>query len=120
HRPMPQARRSRRIFTYEEALETFPVIRDLTAAAVRQVEAVVNSLRSRDEMEENREEVETACERILEAWAKQVVSFGCEAKGRWLVDWDSGDGYYCWQYPEETLGHFHDYEEGFAGRIPIN
>jgi hypothetical protein len=37
----------------------------------------------------------------------------------WLVDWDSGAGYYCWRYPEESLGHFHGYQEGFAGRVPI-
>lgn len=116
----PTGRRSRRIFSYEEALETFPVVRDLTAAAVRQVEAVVNAVRSREDLEERREEVEATCERILEAWSEQVMRLGCEVKGRWLVDWDSGDGYYCWQYPEEAVAHFHTYEDGFAGRLPIN
>ena len=24
-----------------------------------------------------------------------------------------------WRYPEETIGHFHSYEDGFAGRMPI-
>ena len=36
-----------------------------------------------------------------------------------LVDWDAGDGYFCWRYPEPALAHFHGYEEGFAGRVPI-
>ena len=31
-----------------------------------------------------------------------------------------GEGYYCWSYPEETIGHYHGYDEGFAGRIPIH
>lgn len=113
-------RRTRRIFTYDEALGTFPVVRDITAAAVRQVEALFNAVRSREEMEERREELEEVRERILTAWAEEVASVGCEVKGLWLVDWDSGDGYYCWQFPEETLGHFHTYEDGFAGRMPIN
>jgi hypothetical protein len=38
----------------------------------------------------------------------------------WLVDWDSGDGYYCWRFPEQAIGFFHTYEEGFGGRLPIN
>lgn len=120
---MEQKRRSRlnhRIFSYDEALSTFPTVRDLTAAAVRQVEALVNVVQSRDEMEARQDELETACQTIVEAWAREVSSIGCEVKGLWLVDWDSGDGYYCWKYPEETISHFHSYEEGFTGRLPIN
>ncbi|HSN87769.1 MAG TPA: DUF2203 family protein, partial [Thermoanaerobaculia bacterium] len=55
-----------------------------------------------------------------EAWAGEMAAMGCEVKGLWLVDWDSGDGYYCWRFPEESIGFFHTYDDGFAGRIPIN
>ena len=117
---MAERRNGKRIFSYDEALETFPKVRDLTATAVRQVEAVVNRLGSRDEMNSRREELEEACEDIVRAWAEEVGAVGCEVKGLWLVDWDSGDGYYCWKFPEESIGFFHTYEEGFAGRLPIN
>ena len=110
----------KRIFSYDEAVNTFPVVRDLTAAAVRQIEALTNSVASRDELDTRRDELEEARERIVRAWAQQVSSLGCEVKGVWLVDWDSGDGYYCWRFPEQALSFFHTYEEGFAGRIPIN
>lgn len=110
----------RRIFTYDEALGLFPVVRELTGAAVRQIEALVNGVQSREEAESRREELQATYERIVEAWAEEIRSLGCEVKGLWLVDWDSGDGYYCWKYPEESLSHFHGYEEGFAGRVPIN
>ena len=42
--------------------------------------------------------------------------------GRYVtaVDWDSGDGYYCWRYPEASLSFYHSYEDGFKGRVPIN
>ncbi|MGE5234385.1 MAG: DUF2203 domain-containing protein [Acidobacteriota bacterium] len=112
--------RSKRTFTYEEALSMFPVVRDRTAAAVRQVEALVNQIRSRDDAEARKEELEVSYRRILEAWTEEIQSLGCEVKGPWLVDWDNGDGYYCWKYPEDTLGHFHTYEDGFTGRVPVN
>lgn len=108
-----------RVFTYEEALETFPAVRDLTAAAVRQVESIVNRVQSRDEMTDRQDELEEACNRVVQAWSLEILRQGCEVKGLWLVDWDCGDGYYCWKYPEETLSHFHGYEEGFDGRMAI-
>jgi len=103
---------NKRIFTYDEALETFPLVRDLTAAAVRRVEAL--------ETDSRQEEVEQARERIFRAWSAQITALGCEVKGLWLVDWDMGDGYYCWRHPEQAIAFFHGYDEGFAGRIPIN
>ena len=111
---------NRRIFTYDEALETFPLVRDLTTAAVRQVEALVSNLGSLSELDARRDEIEEAQEKIFRAWAHQITSIGCEVKGQWLVDWDNGDGYYCWRFPEQAISFFHTYDEGFAGRIPIN
>ncbi len=110
----------RRTFSYEEALSSFPLVRDITSDAVRQVEAIVNRLQSREEMERRREELEQAVETIVQSWAAEIVDLGCEVKGLWLVDWDSGDGFYCWRYPEESIAFFHGYEDGFAGRVPIN
>lgn len=115
----PERSLHRRTFTYEEALETFPAVRDLTSAAQRRVQALVQRVQSHDELEARRDELAAEAERIVEAWALEVTALGCEVKGLWLVDWDSGDGYYCWKYPEHTVAHFHGYDEGFAGRMPI-
>lgn len=109
----------KRVFSYEEALASFPRVHHLTRAAVAQIEALVNRVQSREEMESRRAEIEAACHQIIGVWTAEVTSLGCEVKGLWLVDWDSGDGYYCWRYPEEALGHFHSYEDGFGGRVPI-
>ena len=56
---------------------------------------------------------------LVAKWARELTDLGLEIKGLWLVDFDSGAGYYCWKYPEKDLGHFHSYEEGFAGRVPL-
>jgi hypothetical protein len=106
---------SGRIFSYEEALSVFPVVRDRTRSAVLELE----SLAGQPGDEESDEEHESAYREIVERWASEIESLGCQVKGLWLVDWDSGDGYFCWKYPEPALGHYHGYEEGFAGRVPI-
>lgn len=110
---------SKRVFTYAEALATFPRVRELTLAAVRQAESLFTRIQSPDELDSRKEELETAYQEIVDRWAEAVTAFGCEVKGLWLVDWDSGDGYFCWRYPEETLAHYHSYDEGFAGRVPV-
>ncbi len=111
---------AKRTFTYDEALASFPTVSRMTTVAVRQVEALLNQVSSRSEMEQRRQDLESAYQQIVDTWTEAVVALGCEVKGLWLVDWDNGAGYYCWQYPEETLSHFHGYEDGFAGRVPIN
>jgi hypothetical protein len=110
----------KRIFSYDDALNTFPLVRDLTAAAVRQIDALATNFGSRDDLDARREEIEEAQEKIVRAWARELTAVGCEVKGVWLVDWDSGDGYYCWRFPEPSISFFHTYDEGFAGRIPLN
>ncbi len=108
-----------RVFTYEEALATFPRVRELTERAVQQIEAMINRVQSRKELADRKAELDKGVEQIVQVWAAEIAALGCEIKGMWLVDWDTGDGYYCWRYPEETLGHYHSYDEGFAGRVPI-
>jgi hypothetical protein len=117
---MTKKQTGKRIFSYDDALNTFPLVRDLTAAAVRQIEALATNLGSRDDLDARREEIEEAQEKIVRAWARELTAVGCEVKGVWLVDWDSGDGYYCWRFPEPSISFFHTYDEGFAGRIPLN
>jgi len=60
-------------------------------------------------------EVEAAVSR----WAREMEALGLEVKGPWLVDFDTGAGYYCWKWPEAELAHFHGYDEGFEGRVRI-
>lgn len=117
---MPQKRSSRRVFSYDEALSTFPIVRDLTVAAMRQIETLVSGPTTSEAAEERREGLEAACQEVVRGWASEVSALGCEVKGLWLVDWDSGDGYFCWRFPEESIGFFHGYEEGFSGRLPVN
>jgi regulator of sirC expression with transglutaminase-like and TPR domain len=97
---------ARRIFTLEEARALLPRVRELTSEAVTRFGSMPGAL------EEERRA-------IVEGWVSELESLGCEIKGLWLVDFDSGGGYYCWKYPEPALDHFHGYDEGFSGRLAL-
>lgn len=105
----------KKTFTYEEAAALLPSVREITAGAV----AAVDALGGNDEDEAEEAVDVLAFNRIIGEWAEQILDLGIEVKGLWLVDFDSGSGYYCWQYPEPSLQHFHGYEEGFGGRVKL-
>jgi len=107
------------VFSYQQALGLLPEVRRITHETIQKIESMNHQIKSRDELEQKRVELEAATEAIVSDWQRKIRALGCFPKDTWLVDWDSGDGYYCWQYPEPTIGHHHGYAEGFSGRIPI-
>ena len=111
---------NKKIFSYEEAIDLFPAVRNQTSDAVRRIETLMSGVQSREQLTDRKADIEAAVNKIIQAWVAEMTALGCEVKGLWLVDWDSGDGYYCWKYPEESVGYFHTYEDGFAGRVPVN
>ena len=109
----------KRIFTLREAQALVPTVRDLTMAAVVRAERLAARIEDLSPGEP-RMLLETQYNALVRGWASQITELGCEVKGLWLVDFDSGDGlYYCWHHPEETLEYFHHYDPGFADRRPL-
>jgi hypothetical protein len=97
----------RKVFTYEEAAKLLPEAQRITATAIAEVESLPES------------ETAAASEQIITDWAGAIIELGIEVKGLWLIDFDNGSGYYCWQHPEPSLQYFHGYEEGFGGRVKL-
>ena len=108
-----------KVFTFEQAAQLLPSVRERTRAAVEKIGALEVPLEEADDPAAHRAKLESAATEILEAWAEDVRALGLEVKGPWLVDFDSGAGYYCWRWPEDSLEYFHSYEEGFAGRVRL-
>jgi regulator of sirC expression with transglutaminase-like and TPR domain len=98
----------KKIFTLEEARSLLPKVKELTSDAVFKFARLAEAEESDDEQQG-----------VVGEWAREILALGAEIKGLWLVDFDSGAGYYCWKYPEPSLEYFHGYEEGFAGRLPL-
>jgi hypothetical protein len=96
-----------RIFTYEDATALLPEVQRITGEAAGRLD----QLESEDPAE---------YQTLVNDWAEAILSLGVEVKGLWLVDFDSGAGYYCWRHPEPALEYFHGYDEGFGGRVKLN
>ena len=97
------------------------LIPDVRARTERAVAEVTRLETERDELPPGpaRAEIDERIQETVQRWAREMEALGAEAKGLWLVDFDSGAGYYCWAWPERELAYFHTYEEGFAGRARI-
>jgi hypothetical protein len=113
----PQTRKRR--FTLEDAQVMLPTVQAITEKSVAAVTVVEFQLAALKGAAKRRAELEQEYFSIINQWAETIHELGCEAKGLWLVDFDNGEGYYCWKYPEASLGYFHDYSSGYSGRMKI-
>jgi hypothetical protein len=106
---MTDTPRPRRTFTLDAATRLLPSVKLVTAEAVREAESLTSELRRHGEADPRHQSLSDRLSEELDL----------EPKGLWLVDFDNGEGYYCWRYPEDAITHFHGYEDGFAGRMKI-
>ena len=106
-------------WTLDGARELLPDVRARTARAVEEAEALAAECASLATGSPEHAAAEERLAAVVARWAREIDALGAEVKGLWLVDFDSGGGYYCWQWPEERLEYYHAYETGFAGRARI-
>jgi hypothetical protein len=109
----------RPIFTLTEARELLPRVKHMTAEAVRRAEMLASQLQNIADDDPEHATLSAALRDVVNRWADELQTLGAEPKGLWLVDFDNGEGYYCWCYPEPGITHYHGYSDGFAGRMKI-
>jgi hypothetical protein len=108
-----------RVFTLAEAEAIFPLVRRLTQATYQELEPVRRALEAMVPTNPLIQDVERQYEVIVKRWVGKMERLGLVVKGLWLVDFDTGDGYLCWKFPELRIGYYHSYHEGYAGRVPL-
>lgn len=108
-----------RVFSLSEAQALFPLVRRITEAAYRELQPVREQMKKILPTNPGLSAVEQRYREIVGRWMGKMERLGLVVKGLWLVDFDTGDGYLCWRYPELKLNHYHGYEEGFTGRRPL-
>lgn len=110
---------NKKIWTLEEALQIFPVVKDISEEFFQIVEEKTEKIKANIMPENAMESLEEEIKKLKYEWANEITRIGADIKGLWLVDFDNGKGYYCWKVGEKELMYEHTYEEGFAGRKPI-
>jgi hypothetical protein len=113
------ARREPRVFSLVEAEALFPLVRRITRAAYFELDPVRHRLESLVPASPEVRDVEVEYEAIVRRWVGKMERLGLVVKGLWLVDFDTGDGYLCWRFPELKIGHYHGYHEGYDHRRPL-
>jgi hypothetical protein len=108
-----------RVFTLAEARALFPLVQRLTRQSFEELEPVRRRLEAMVPSNPEIRHVESEYETIVRRWVGKMERLGLVVKGLWLVDFDTGDGYLCWRFPELKIGHYHGYQEGFGGRRPL-
>jgi len=130
----------KRTFTVEEANATLPLVKaickdlsSLSLEVVERKERLSVLLAGRDENRDDpyrqelvqiEEELERDTQRIAE-YVQELRDLGLEPKGgvEGLIDFPSVmDGrhvFLCWKLDEPEVLHWHELEDGFAGRQPL-
>ncbi len=106
-------------FTLEEAKEILPRVKAFTESVVGEALPLIDQLQDKELPRKEREELSRTLQEMVDEWVDGISCYGALAKGLWIVDFDSGSGYYCWHFGEEELGYFHGYEDDFTKREPI-
>lgn len=111
----------RKTFTIAEARSLLPLIYRVTEEAAKEVKALVNQLKALGDKPSLRtQEIESEINFIVEKWNLKIQKLGANPKGLWLADFDNGNGFYCWKFPETDICFGHGYNEGYTGRTPLD
>ncbi len=111
----------KRVLTLREARQLLPIVKKVTEESRQKVNQILPILEALgEETSEKRKALEKDINLLVDQWQSKVEKLGGEPKGLWLVDFDCGVGYFCWKFPENSLGFFHGYTEGFKSRIRLD
>lgn len=104
-----------------ELQQMLPLVYRLTEEAVKETKYLMACVEALPDKKSLRAfELQAQINNIVERWNNKIERLGGRPKGLWLVDFDNGDGYYCWKFPEVKILYRHGYQDGFTGRILIS
>ncbi|MGE3974070.1 MAG: DUF2203 family protein [Bdellovibrionales bacterium] len=111
----------KKIYTIFEVDNILPLVRRITQEYVNRVQGLMGKFELAKSVQDSKiTSIEREINECVQLWQNKMEKLGLKAKGLWIADFDSGDGYFCWKYPEEQVNYWHQYNNGFGGRVKID
>ena len=108
-----------KLYVLAEASELLPVVRKITDNAYERLSRLDERLESMRLCDPRRAAIAADYEKIVRKWIASITRLGAIPNGLWRVDFDTGEGYLCWRFPELKIGFFREYKENFDERKPV-
>lgn len=101
------------------AHEILPMIRSLTCKAAEELGPSRRRLNNMVPADPRNLQIKRAYSSVVENWTGKIERLGLKVHGLWQVGFDSGTGWYGWQYPERSIRYFVEYDALFSERCLI-
>lgn len=106
-----------KIFTLKQVEEILPLVYRVTEEYSKEVKYLMGCIDAMSNKNSLRgEEIQDRINDYIQKWQNKIERLGGKPKGLWLADFDFGDGYFCWKFPETEIMYCHGYQDGFTGR----
>ena len=105
------------ILTFAEAQALLPDIRRTTREFHAPVERLISRLQSTPPYQtQTALELERQLDDLIRQWNDKIRRLGALPRGLWTIDFNCGQGYYSWKYPEPGLFYWRSAHAGPGGR----
>ena len=112
--------RGSELFSLKGANQLVPIVRRICEQYSTIVDRLVQHLGELNPKDQKHvAKIEATIDERIQSWNLKIKKLGALPKGMWIVDFDSGNGYFCWKYPEPAILYWHGYNEGFSNRLSI-
>lgn len=106
-----------KIFTLKQVEEILPLVYRVTEEYSKEVKYLMACVDAMPDKSNVRSiELQDQINEFIQKWQNKIERLGGKPKGLWLADFDFGEGYYCWKFPETEILYYHGYQDGFTGR----
>ena len=109
---------SKNVFSLTETNHLLNIINKITAKYQERLNMVLTHI-EQEGSSNNKARLQMKAQTIIDEWNSKIKKLGAKPSGVWNADFDFGEGYYCWKYPETSISHWHKYSEGFSKRKPV-
>ena len=106
------------VHSLEQANQLMPYVQGITEKAAKEVLVLAQERDLHEMGDAGYNECVAKIQKVIDIWVGQVDEAGLKPRGLWAVDFDKGDGYYSWKYPEPSLEYYRrdDGESGSGKR----